>query len=112
LSGSRRSPSSNSNCFICMEKGHTIFTQQDSPTAVKFPNGKQTWAKSNNRSLVTADNCPLSINWNVQGDQAPQHFTCTHSKDKCAHLCLFCSSKSLHTLSLLWPGYFTGVQNE
>jgi len=67
-SGSGRPPSSNSNCLICTEKGHTIFAHQDPPTAVKFPDGKLTWAKCTNRNLVTADNRLLCINWNVRGD--------------------------------------------
>ena len=65
LSGSGRSSSSSSNCLICGEKGHTVFLHLDSPTPIKFLDGKPTWSKCTSRSLVTPDNCSLCINWNV-----------------------------------------------
>jgi hypothetical protein len=41
-SGSGRSSSFSSNCLICAEKGHTVFFHLDSPTPIKFLDGKST----------------------------------------------------------------------
>jgi len=62
-SGSGRSSSSSSNCLICAEKGHTVFLHLDSPTPIKFLDGKPTWSKCTSCGLVTPDNRSLCIIW-------------------------------------------------
>ena len=94
-SGSGRSSSSTSNCLICTERGHTVFFHQNSPTASKFLGGKPAWSKCTSRGLVTPDNQPLCILWNVRGNRS----NCSHPKDERAHMCSFCGSKDHHALS-------------
>jgi hypothetical protein len=99
-SGSGRPSPSNSNCLICAEKGHTVFIHQDSPTPVKFLDGKPVWSKCTSRGLVTNDNRSICINWNLRGDRGgPQVPACSHSKDERAHVCSFCGSKAHYALS-------------
>jgi hypothetical protein len=99
-SGSGRPPSSNSYCLICAEKGHTITLHQDASSPVKFTDSKPAWSKCSNRGLVTSDNRPICINWNLRGDRGgPQVPTCSHGKDERAHQCSFCGSKGHYALS-------------
>jgi hypothetical protein len=99
-SGSGRSTSSNSCCLICAEKGHTVFHHQDSSTQVKFLDGKSAWSKCTSQGLVTLDNRPLCISWNIRGDRGGPHILpCTHSKEERLHQCSFCGSKSHFALS-------------
>ncbi|KAF8803999.1 hypothetical protein BYT27DRAFT_7017997, partial [Phlegmacium glaucopus] len=93
--GSGRPSLSNSTCLICAERGHTVFFHQDSPTPVKFLNGKPAWSKCTGRGLVTPNNSPLCVAWNLQGARS----SCSHPKDERAHLCSFCGSKEHHALS-------------
>lgn len=62
-SGSGRASSSNSHCLICAEKGYNIFLHIDSPTQVKFLDGKTAWAKcSAGLGLISPENRALCIN--------------------------------------------------
>ncbi|KAF8974295.1 hypothetical protein BDZ97DRAFT_1772843 [Flammula alnicola] len=93
--GSGRSSSSPSDCLICAERGHDSRIHNDTTTAVKFKDGKATWARCANRALVTPNNRVLCINWNVRGSNS----ICAHGKEERAHLCSFCGSKDHHALS-------------
>ncbi|KAF8811592.1 hypothetical protein BYT27DRAFT_7036167, partial [Phlegmacium glaucopus] len=93
--GSGRSSSSNSNCLICAERGHTVFFHQDSSQPVKFSNGKSTWSKCTSQGLVSPDNRSLCATWNVQGNRS----SCSHPKEERAHMCSFCGSKEHYALS-------------
>ncbi|KAF8799794.1 hypothetical protein BYT27DRAFT_7007142, partial [Phlegmacium glaucopus] len=97
-SGSGKSSFSNSNCLICAERGHNVFSHQDSQVQVKFPDGKPAWSKCTSRGLVTPDNRPLCVNWNVRGSRAGPG-SCTHPKDERAHQCSFCGAKEHYALS-------------
>jgi hypothetical protein len=94
-SSSGRLPSSPTDCLICAERGHDSRIHSDSTTPVKFKDGKPTWAKYANRTLVTPDNRVLCINWNVRGSNA----VCAHAKDERAHLCSLCGHKGHHAFS-------------
>jgi len=95
--GSGRASSSNSHCLICAEKGHNIFLHVDSPTNIKFLDGKTTWEKcSMGLRLISPENRTLCINWNVCGSGAGN---CTNHSNERVHLCSFCGSKSHHALS-------------
>ena len=92
----RTTSSSNSYCLICAEKGHNISLHIDS-THVKFLDRKAAWAKcSTGLGLVSPDNHPLCINWNVRGAGAGN---CTNHGSEQVHLCSFCGSKGHHALS-------------
>ncbi|KAF8797558.1 hypothetical protein BYT27DRAFT_7125322, partial [Phlegmacium glaucopus] len=90
-----RPSSSTTDCLICGERGHDSRIHNDSANPIKFKDGKPTWAKFTNRTLVTPDNRVLCINWNVRGSNA----TCAHSKDERVHLCSFCGQKGHHAFS-------------
>ena len=74
-------------CILCGELGHPISKHYtDGNLAMKFPDGRPTWAKVSDGTLCAANGKELCINYNVHGGDA----ICSHSNGVRAHLCSYC----------------------